>query len=32
MPPSRGAAWQIRFVRGTYSRTFGTDKRVFDPS
>ena len=26
-----GHTWQIRFVRGTYSRAFGTDKRVFDP-
>ena len=26
-----GHTWQIRYVRGTYSRAFGTDKRVFDP-
>jgi hypothetical protein len=26
-----GHTWQIRYVRGTHSRAFGTDKRVFDP-
>jgi hypothetical protein len=26
-----GHTWQIRYVRGPYSRAFGTDKRVFDP-
>jgi hypothetical protein len=26
-----GHTWQVRYVRGTYSRAFGTDKRVFDP-
>ena len=23
--------WQVRYVRGTFSRAFGADKRVFDP-
>jgi hypothetical protein len=26
-----GHSWQVRYVRGTFSRAFGTDKRVFDP-
>jgi hypothetical protein len=26
-----GHSWKIRYVRGTYSRAFRTDKRVFDP-
>ena len=26
-----GHTWQVKYVRGAYSRAFGTDKRVFDP-
>lgn len=26
-----GHTWQMKYVRGAYSRAFGTDKRVFDP-
>lgn len=26
-----GHTWQIKYVRGAYSRAFGTDKHVFDP-
>jgi len=26
-----GHIWQVKYVRGAYSRAFGTDKRVFDP-
>lgn len=26
-----GHTWQIRYIRGIYSRAFGTDKSVFDP-
>lgn len=26
-----GHTWQIRYIRGTYSRAYGTDKTVFDP-
>ncbi|MFO7694647.1 MAG: hypothetical protein R6V57_16310 [Vicinamibacterales bacterium] len=26
-----GHTWQVRYVRGTYSRAFGTDKTAFDP-
>lgn len=26
-----GHTWQIRYIRGIYSRAYGTDKTVFDP-
>lgn len=26
-----GHTWQVRYVRGTHARAFGTDKSVFDP-